>query len=377
MNMVVTPPPLPVEPKPVVFRGDRGVFRRLVTRGAALELVTAGFYRFWLATDMRRHLWSQTEVDGDAAEYTGRARELLIGFLIAMAILAPMYVAYFLLGIEAERWQAFAGTPVFLFFYAFGQFAIYRARRYRLTRTVWRGVRFWMDGSGWAYSLRATLWGALVLLTLGLAWPWREAALERYKMRHSYYGDLQGSFVGTGWEFFKRGWGLWLASPFMLLLVPAPFIYGAFKAIEWKWWVEGLRFGDVRFRSKLRTDALIGRYWSVVGWSVLAGFVFIVYLAAAIGLYVLLSGAQLDKLFAGGKLVQAIPVIAIYVIGYLAFVLAVNIVFRVYLLRDIWQRVAASVAVEHLDAAANVAAKGELVSAIGEGIADGLDVAGF
>ena len=135
MNMVVTPPPLPVEPKPVVFSGDRGVFRRLVTRGAALELVTAGFYRFWLATDMRRHLWSQTQVDSDAAEYTGRARELLIGFLIAMAILAPMYVAYFLLGIEAERWQAFASTPVFLFFYAFGQFAIYRARRYRLTRT--------------------------------------------------------------------------------------------------------------------------------------------------------------------------------------------------------------------------------------------------
>jgi uncharacterized membrane protein YjgN (DUF898 family) len=50
----------------------------------------------------------------------------------------------------------------------------------------------------------------LALITLGLALPWREAALERYKMRHTYYGDLQGSFAGTGWEFFKRGWWLWL-----------------------------------------------------------------------------------------------------------------------------------------------------------------------
>jgi uncharacterized membrane protein YjgN (DUF898 family) len=377
MNVIVTPPLLPDQPEPVVFSGKRGDFRKLVTRGAALELVTAGFYRFWLATDMRRHLWSHTEIDGDAAEYTGRARELLIGFLIAMAILVPIYVVYFVIGIEAERAQAFASFPIFLFFYLFGQFAIYRARRYRLTRTVWRGVRFWMDGSGWAYALRATLWGALVALTLGLAWPWREAALERYKMRHSHYGSLQGSFEGTGWEFFKRGWGLWLASPLMLLLIPAPFIYGAFKAIEWKWWVEGLRFGDVRFRSTLPTAGLMGLYWKAIGWCTLAFVGFSIYLSAALLLYWQLSGQEMDKLFAGGRILQTIPIIVIYVIGYLALVLAINIVIRLYLVRDIWQRVVASIVVNRLGAAADVAAKGELASALGEGIADGLDVAGF
>src|SRR5262252_1308608 len=125
MNMLVASPPLPDEPKPASFSGNRGEFRRLVTRGAALELITAGFYRFWLATDMRRHMWSHTEVDGDFFEYTGRAKELFIGFLIAMAILVPIYLVYFVLGIEAERAQAFASTPIFLFFYMFGQFAIY------------------------------------------------------------------------------------------------------------------------------------------------------------------------------------------------------------------------------------------------------------
>jgi len=377
MNMAVVPPPLPIEPAAVVFAGDRKLFRKLVTRGASLELITAGFYRFWLATDMRRHLWSNTVVDGDAAEYTGRARELLIGFLIAMAILAPIYVIYFVIGIEAERAQAFAGIPIFLFFYVFGQFAIYRARRYRLTRTVWRGVRFWMDGSGWAYALRATLWGVLVALTLGLAWPWREAALERYKMRHTYYGDLQGRFEGTGWEFFKRGWGLWLLSPTMLLIIPAPFIYGAFRAIEWKWWVRGVRFGDVRFHSTLPTGRLIGLYWSVIGWCLLATAVFSVYMGGAIALYVRLTGTPIDRLFVGGRITHAIPVIAIYVVGYLALVLAMNVVIRLYLLRDVWHRVVSSVVVERLDAAANVTARGELASAIGEGIADGLDVGGL
>ena len=51
------------------------------------------------------------------AEYTGRGRELLIGFLIALAILVPIYLGYFLVGLEAERWQAFASFPLIAFFY--------------------------------------------------------------------------------------------------------------------------------------------------------------------------------------------------------------------------------------------------------------------
>src|ERR1700750_292720 len=115
-----SPPPLPAPPPVAVsFSGDRGEFRQLGGRGGGLELVTVGFYRFWLATDIRRHLWSHTSVDGDAAEYTGRGRELLIGFLFALAILVPIYLAYFLIGLEAERAKAFASIPLVLFFYLF------------------------------------------------------------------------------------------------------------------------------------------------------------------------------------------------------------------------------------------------------------------
>jgi uncharacterized membrane protein YjgN (DUF898 family) len=54
MNVVPRHPP----PLPVSFSGNRGEFFHLVARGAGLELITVGFYRFWLATDIRRHLWS-------------------------------------------------------------------------------------------------------------------------------------------------------------------------------------------------------------------------------------------------------------------------------------------------------------------------------
>ena len=373
------PQPQPVPPPmPVAFSGNRKAFFHLIVRGAGLELVTVGFYRFWLATDIRRHLWSNTLVDGDGAEYTGRGKELLIGFLIALAILVPVYVAYFLAGLEAEHVKAFASLPLVAFFYVFGQFAIYRARRYRLTRTVWRGVRFWMSGSGWIYALKASLWGLLVLVTLGLALPWREAALERYKMRHSYYGDLQGSFEGTGWEFFKQAWWLWLLTPFALYLtIFAPFVYGAYKAIEWRWWLSGIRFGEVRLESTLRRSALIGLYWKVIGWIVLLGVVFLSYLALCTFLVASVDGSSIETFFKTEAFAKSIPLLVLLAIGYLAFALSLNVVMRVYLLRDLWVRVLSSTIVHNLEAAANVTARGELANALGEGFADGLDVAGF
>lgn len=374
--MSFAPPRLP--PMPLSFSGKRGEFFRLVTRGAGLELITVGFYRFWLATDIRRHLWSNTHIDGDAAEYTGRGKELLIGFLFALAIIVPVYLAYFLVSLEAERFKAFASFPLLAFFYLFGQFAIFRARRYRLTRTVWRGVRFWMSGSGWAYAGRAALWGLLTLLTLGLILPWREAALERYKMRHSYYGDLQGSFEGRGWDFFKRGWWLWPLAPIALYIFPlAPFVYGAFKAVEWRWWLSGICFGGVRLQSTLRRGALIGLYWKSIGWIVLLAVAFAAYLALCAGLVASMSGAPLNQFFAPQVFTKSIPLLVLAGVGYLVFALAINVVMRIYLLRDLWVRVLASINVEGIEAAANVSARGDLANALGEGFADGLDVAGF
>src|SRR5215813_12341900 len=306
MNEVVAPPAVSVPSvtpaEPIVFSGVRSDFRRLVLRGALLELVTVGFYRFWLATDMRRHLWSHTSVGGDALEYTGTAKELLIGFLFALAVLVPIYLVYTLIGIQAEQMQAFASIPLVLFYYLFAQFAIYRARRYRLTRTIWRGVRFWMVGSGWSYAWRAALWGLFAVVTLGIALPWREAALERFKMRHSYYGDLQGRFDATGWQLFKRIWWLWvggvavlfvgsalsvadktLGGVFMLLVMLSLLIvYPLYKAIEWRWWASGIRFGEVRFESGLPNGRLIGLYLKVLGWFLLLITIFMLIIAGGI-----------------------------------------------------------------------------------------------
>jgi uncharacterized membrane protein YjgN (DUF898 family) len=403
MNEAVAPPPLPTEvSSPVTFTGVRADFRRLIMRGALLELITLGFYRFWLATDMRRHFWSHTTVDGDAPEYTGTAKELLIGFLIALAILVPIYLIYFFIGLEAERYQAFASIPLILFFFLFYQFAMYRARRYRLTRTVWRGVRFWMKGSGWAYAFLVGLWSLLVIITLGLALPWYQAALERYKMRHSFYGDLPGRFDGTGGGLFKQIWWLWLVTLVfllaiggaaaaiggerggavagllgMLLMVWAVFGYAIYKACEWRWWISGIRFGEVRFESKMTSARLIDLYWIVIGWSWLILFLLIVWVGGIFGAVYALAGGQSAGPEAFAMWFQHPGVLGLIVLGYIALALAFGVVVRMYLRRDLWARVVSSTVVHNLAAADNVAARGEAANALGEGFADSFDIGGF
>src|SRR6516225_6754270 len=90
-------PPSPVRLR---FVGDRGDYWRLMIRGGVLQAITLGIYRFWLFTDMRRFLWASTAVEGETLEYTGTAVELLIGFLLAICILVPIYAFLFVASLE-------------------------------------------------------------------------------------------------------------------------------------------------------------------------------------------------------------------------------------------------------------------------------------
>jgi uncharacterized membrane protein YjgN (DUF898 family) len=392
-DRVVAQPSSVSTPSPILFTGDNGEFRRLVQRGALLELATAGFYRFWLATNMRRYLWSSTIIGGDALEYVGTARELLLGFFFALVILAPVYLAYLLLGLEAERARAFASLPLGLFFAAFGQFAIYRARRYRLHRTSWRGLRFGMGGSGLAYMVRAIGWGLLITVTLGLALPWAEASLERYKMRNTSYGDLDGDFVSRGGDFFKRAGWIWVTALILLLspyvigavfrgpawilagviyVIGAPTLFAAFKAEQWRWWLQGLRLGGLRLETNLTTSALLGNYFAFFGIFIGVMLLFGVFagVIATIG-----GGGGISP--AGTPQLPTTTLIAV-IAGYVATFLTIGVAARIYLTQRIWKIVASSLAVQDLALAENVAARaGPAANAIGEGFADNLDVVGF
>jgi hypothetical protein len=166
--------------------------------------------------------------------------------------------------------------------------------------------------------------------------------------------------------------------------VIVPFIYAAFKATEWKWWVQSIRIGEVRFDSDLPRGALIGTYWKLIGMSCVAGLVGAIFMGIVFAI-----GAGLMKVFnfnlaefnaqlrSGHFSPIFIPAILLYLISYLGLIQLLGIVRRIYLIQRIWKIVVASTTVQHLEAADHVLAAGEAASAFGEGLADGLDLAGF
>ena len=116
-----------------------------------LIIVTLGIYRFWATARQRRYLWSRTEVIGDRLEWTGTGKEMFIGFLIVMAVLLPFFLfIQFLFPAMVARGKEGAAVGIIGLFYIgliyLGGFARFRALRYRLSRSWWRGDRERTDG---------------------------------------------------------------------------------------------------------------------------------------------------------------------------------------------------------------------------------------
>ena len=137
-----------------------------------LTIVTLGIYRFWAKARERRYLWSNTKIIDDELEWTGTGGEMFVGFLMAMGLIIA-FVAVVLGGMAlVGKWFMFVGIFAFyiFIFWAFG-FAQFRALRYRLSRTYWRGIRGGSDDNGVAYGWSAFGNNFKAGLTAGILTP--------------------------------------------------------------------------------------------------------------------------------------------------------------------------------------------------------------
>ena len=403
---------LPLPPAAVDFTGTTRSFRRLIVRGALLQVVSAGIYRFWLTTDARRFLWANTEIGGDSLEYTGTAMELFLGFLMAVALLVPVYVLLFIGTLELGMVSRFSSPVAFLFLTVFGQYAYYRARRYRLTRTVFRGIRFHQSGSPWSYALRSLLWWIAIACTAGLVYPWAQASLERYKLAHTHYGDLTGTFTATGTALFRRGVALWLITVVVTIaffwtvgyfgqkgvkfgatgantpqartaaailggagfgiMVMALVVYAALQAIMMKWWLAGLRFGSIAVRTTLKKRRIFGAYFRCFGYIALT----LLALAMIFGL-VLGIGMAIVKVKPSQENMQNLTLAGVACV-YLLLAVVGWIIYQMTIKLRVWRMVVDSITVPGFDVIAQVRADDSLPSsAVGEGLADALGAGGI
>ena len=164
-----------------------------------LNIVTLTVFRFWGRTHFRRRLWADTRVDGEPLEYTGRGMELFLGFVIAIfTLMLPtvggVFAAQLLLGVEA---LPFVIAPIYLLLFVLIGVAVFLARRYHLSRTKLRGIRFAQTGSAWGYGFAAFGYAILTGLTLGWYGPAARIRLSRRLWSNAWYGGVPFKFEDT------------------------------------------------------------------------------------------------------------------------------------------------------------------------------------
>jgi uncharacterized membrane protein YjgN (DUF898 family) len=178
------------------FHGTWRGFAPIAFTNLALTIVTLGLYSFWARTRVRRYLWSSTRFIDDRLEWTGTGLELFIGYILAIVLVFLPFglINLIIQGVVLRGHPGMAGLMVFglylLILYMLGV-AIFRALRYRLSRTFWHGIRGGSDAQGLGYGaqyLWRTITGSMVL---GLLVPWSMTSLWNERWNKMSFGPMR------------------------------------------------------------------------------------------------------------------------------------------------------------------------------------------
>ncbi len=395
------------------FSGKRGQLFKLALVNSILTILTLGIYRFWAKTNIRRYFWSNIQVQNEPLEYTGKAMELLIGFLVVLAILVPIFALYqgalFLVSSSSEYIQFGLQFAYALTLLGFFQYAYYRMWRYRFSRTTWRGIRFAQDGSAWVYMALTMGWMVATLLTIGVAYPWLRNAQWNYRIRHLKFGEQAFSYSGRVADLAKK-WAFVMGVPLLILVAIITFKYetisilgthfpmgtdkpnqefiAALKELGWFWAGLGIayfsfpflytwyrvnelnyvlgetQFAEATFHGSIRT-------FPIIGWF----FVTILAIMVVIGIPSSILGFMVSNLTQGQP--PSIATLVIPIIGFLFLLVATSIISTVILTFSIVKHIFSHIKINNPDSLVSVSQASSSKPAFGEGLADALDVGAF
>ncbi|HEV3347738.1 MAG TPA: DUF898 family protein [Methylomirabilota bacterium] len=239
-----------------IFHGSGGTLFGIHVVNVLLILVTVGIYYFWAKTRIRGYLSGQTEIAGDRFAYHGTARELLLGTIKAVLVFGlPILFLNMIRDVLDVPivLKMVAGVVSGSLFFVFFPIAMVGARRYRLSRTSWRGIRFSFRGRVWDLIKIFILGSFLTGLTLGLYYPIFLVSRQAFMVSHAYFGSEKFDFTGRGRDLF---------GPFVVaLLLTLPTL-----GLCWIWYVAFKRryfwdhtaFGGARFVCRVTGRALLG-----------------------------------------------------------------------------------------------------------------------
>lgn len=204
------------------FHGTWREYAPIAFTNLLLTIVTLGIYRFWATARTRRYLWSRTRFIDDRFEWAGTGIELFKGALLVFFLIGlPLIGFNFLiqrLVLNGEGLLAAGLAAVFfLLFYWLVGVAQFRALRYRLARTYWRGIRGGSDDPGLRYGLSAMWKNFVGTIALGLLIPWSMVSLWNERWQAMSFGPYKFAAEGRVQGLMGR-FLLCYAAPFVAMI---------------------------------------------------------------------------------------------------------------------------------------------------------------
>jgi uncharacterized membrane protein YjgN (DUF898 family) len=384
----------------VRYDGRTGEIFGLSLRVGFLTLITLGIYRFWATTRVRRWFWSRITVDDERLEYSGTGIELFVAFIkVALglaALLIPLRLAVNLYGPSpmAAGIISFAQFPFFGSLYIL---AVYYARRYRLSRTQWHGIRANLVGSSLDYWKLNVGYLLLTAVTLGIAYPYYRIATRRYLLDHTWFGDQKFSCTARARSLMRRwliyvalscvalgfiGFQVWdlvlaqeggaspaslgtahagLVGTCFLTALVFGFFFIAYRTAEFRVLVDGLTFQNVRVSSSLSATRMLLFALKMFGAALLW--------MPTLGVVVLI----LARLLGGSGIAGHLALVGF---AFFLFLLAISVFVRAYYTNGLLRRATASLSFE---GALDVSRIGQTTAPVprwGEGMLEAFDFAG-
>jgi uncharacterized membrane protein YjgN (DUF898 family) len=242
----------------LTFHGAGGPLFSIYSTNVLLTIVTFGIYYFWGKVKVQNYLLNQTEIDGDRFAFRATGKELLIGFVKAgLIFILPSGLLNTLpelmgAGVVIEKVAEILAYGIIMVFIPI---AMVGARRYRFSRTLWRGIRFSFRGPTWEF-VRLFAWGMfLTAITLGVYYPAFDTRRYRFLVSHSYFGNRQFQFDGN-WRDLLGRYLLTLA----LTLPTLGLCWFWYLAKKQRFFWEHTSFGSARFRYDVTGRALMNFY---------------------------------------------------------------------------------------------------------------------
>ena len=291
-------------------------------------------------------------------------------------------------------------------------YATYRARDFRLSRTLWCGIRFDLRGSAIAYGFRRFLWSIVLIVTLGLAYPWMASSLWRYRWNNTWYGDrkfeLKGNWRAIAGPYYITyivnlltigATIIWVDATHdyvMVGSVPVPGLLGALYcllcllllALTLAWYrttttsrmLSTISCGDAAIKVKMGTGALFGQFIAFAACVV--GVLVLLLLTGAIALGAVYAAASktgkepdvnaMASFFQSGTIN-----VALLILAYLIFLGTLGMLTEIVLGFGWWKLLARSTTITNADSLRSVRATPEDRALIGQGLADALNVGAY